>query len=555
MKKFVKISSVMLSAIICVFTAAAFMPETLPRFSKVGALLLKIQPSFSWWFLAILALTFIWGRFFCERMCPLGILQSLINWVFHPKNYVRRICTRLPESKLQRSVRCSALAITVVLCALGYWGVAYFVTPYSIIGKAITAFIPGVVVLALVLATASLGEGRFWCNWICPVGTIFTILSRFSVRKSKVGSGCSNCRRCFGCKNEKPQEESLSAYGITRREVVHGAALFAVTGGINKTVDGGFAPVSYPGVPTRSMALLPPGAISYSEFAHKCVGCGLCVKHCPSKIIRLSADLKTFGQPEMYFKNGYCRISCNYKCAAVCPTGALTPRTSDRTKLHIGTAHWNMELCVRTKNGDQCKACERNCPVDAIKVINNAVVIDACSCIGCGACEHVCPSRPMPAIWVEPLERQKEVLPMGEQDLVEEMISLVESGDSCVLASNGVIVARSQGQGISPLLGYLESGTLKGAVLADKVIGLAAAAICVQGGVRQVNALVMSTEASQLLKSHGISNRSRREVGEIKNRAKNGLCPMEKVAKDVLGAGGTIENCVKSLKQAVAKIK
>ena len=50
--------------------------------------------SFAWGILATLLL----GRFFCRSVCPLGILQSAVNWVFHPKSHVRRVCTRLPET-------------------------------------------------------------------------------------------------------------------------------------------------------------------------------------------------------------------------------------------------------------------------------------------------------------------------------------------------------------------------------------------------------------------------------------------------------------------------
>ena len=44
--------------------------------------ILEIQPSASWKFLALLALTPVVGRFFCECLCPLGALQSFVNWLF-----------------------------------------------------------------------------------------------------------------------------------------------------------------------------------------------------------------------------------------------------------------------------------------------------------------------------------------------------------------------------------------------------------------------------------------------------------------------------------------
>ena len=38
--------------------------------------------------------TLLLGRFFCEAICPLGIVQSFVNWICHPKTHVRRVCTR-----------------------------------------------------------------------------------------------------------------------------------------------------------------------------------------------------------------------------------------------------------------------------------------------------------------------------------------------------------------------------------------------------------------------------------------------------------------------------
>ena len=55
--------------------------------------------------------TLLLGRFFCEVICPLGIVQSLVNWICHPKTHVRRVCSRLPETKAQRIVRWSIVAV------------------------------------------------------------------------------------------------------------------------------------------------------------------------------------------------------------------------------------------------------------------------------------------------------------------------------------------------------------------------------------------------------------------------------------------------------------
>ena len=88
------------------------------------------------------AATLLLGRFFCEAICPLGIVQSFVNWVCHPKTHVRRVCTRLPETKAQRIVRWSIVAVCVVLAACGCMGLATMIVPISVFGKAVARFSP-----------------------------------------------------------------------------------------------------------------------------------------------------------------------------------------------------------------------------------------------------------------------------------------------------------------------------------------------------------------------------------------------------------------------------
>lgn len=40
-----------------------------------------------------------------------------------------------------------------------------------------------------------------------------------------------------------------------------------------------------------------------------------------------------------------------------------------------------------------CKICEKNCPADAIHVIDNYAVIDDDACLVCGKCVTVCPRK------------------------------------------------------------------------------------------------------------------------------------------------------------------
>ena len=489
-------------------------------------------------FLWGVVLTALFGRFFCRSICPLGMLQSFVNWICHPKTHVRRVCTRLPETKAQRAVRWPVVAVCVILGVAGFVGPVTMLLPISIFGKALTLWWPGVAVCAVVLLLSAFDKGRVWCNWICPFGTVFSLIAKVTPCKDKVGKGCGNCRRCF--KNgeadsrplQKKEESSSSQSGqeiasplkTTRREALKGVAVLAVT---EKLSDGGYADVSLPGAPEREKEVLPPGAGDRRLFALRCASCQLCVANCPGKCIRPSVRLAAFGQPVMDFRHGYCLIGCT-KCSRVCPANALRiEKVEHRPHVHMGYAVWKKDLCVRTTSGDDCKACARKCPVRAIHLVKGFPVVDRDVCIGCGACEHVCPARPQPAICVKGYEVQRTTTPITEADLVREMKSRLDAGMAVVVARGGMILATENGRGLTPLLKLFDTGKLSGSIVMDKVIGRAAAAICAEGGVTKVFALLAGKGAAAILERYGISLVVERIVDEVLNRENTGACPME----------------------------
>ena len=476
--------------------------------------------------------TLLLGRFFCEAICPLGIVQSFVNWLCHPKAHVRRVCTRLPETKAQRIVRWSIVAAWVVLAVCGFMGPATMIVPISVFGKAVALWWPGVAVFAAVIVLAAIGNGRWWCNWVCPFGTVYNLIAKVTPCKNKVGAGCGNCRRCFEKRvavgDERladGQQPTANSSDLTRRETLKGVAVLAVA---DKLTDGGFADVSLPGVPDRGTPVLPPGAGSREKFYLKCVSCQLCIANCPGKCLVQSTDLRTFGQPVMDFRRGYCLGTC-VKCGEICPELAIAKlQTVQRPNVHVGEAIWRKDLCIRTTNGDECTACVRKCPVQAIHLVQGFPVVDRQKCIGCGACEHVCPARPQPAIYVKGYEMQRMVNPITEADLLREMKSKLDAGTSVVAARGGVIIATEEGRGLDPLLKLFEAGKLSGAVVMDKVIGRAAAAICAEGGAAKVYTDLAAKGAAEILEKRGIPFMAEKTVEKILNREKNGICPMEK---------------------------
>ncbi len=466
------------------------------------------------------------GRFICKWICPLGILQSLVNWVFHPKSKVRRVCTRLPQTPAQQTVRYTILATSIVLIVCGFGGLGWFLTPISILGKAWTCFLPGLVVFVVILLLAAVTRGRFWCNWICPVGSLLELVAKLSPWQDKVGSSCRHCQACFA-KATCPKA-AATAEGLTRRETLQGIAVLGAVAAVEKTTDGGYAPISLPGIPKRPAPVLPPAAVTAETFNRKCIGCSLCIAACRGNCLTGSLALARFGQPEMNFQKGYCLLGCDFECGKVCPTGAIHWQEGlERRHVHMGHAIWKKDLCIRTTTGDACTACVRKCPVEAIRLVDGFPVIDKGACIGCGACEHVCPARPMPAIFVKGFASQRRVRPISEADLIAEMQTRLDAGVGSVVAKDGVIIAEESGRGVSPLLRHLEQGRLRNTIVVDKVIGRATAAMCVVGKVKRVHARLAGADGITFLTAHGITATADRIVPQILNPTLTAPCIME----------------------------
>ena len=77
-----------------------------------------------------------------------------------------------------------------------------------------------------------------------------------------------------------------------------------------------------------------------------------------------------------------------------------------------------------------------------------------------------------------------------------------------------------------------EPDFLRGASVADRVIGRGAALLLVKGGAREVYAQVISSGALEVLRSAGIETSFGEEVPNIINRTGTDICPVEKLTAD-----------------------
>ena len=183
-------------------------------------------------------------------------------------------------------------------------------------------------------------------------------------------------------------------------------------------VDGGLAEIERAEKPERQTPLVPAGSTSLNSFDNHCTSCQLCISVCPNQVLRPSTSLTRLMLPEMSYERGYCRPECT-RCSDICPAGAIRPVTrEEKSSIQIGHAVVNLSSCIVNTDGVKCGNCARHCPVGAIRMVRKdpdnpdslrIPTVNEERCIGCGACENLCPARPFTAIHVEGHEVHKEV--------------------------------------------------------------------------------------------------------------------------------------------------
>ena len=319
--------------------------------------------------------------------------------------------------------------------------------------KSLSTFLIALVT-GVILFVLAWKNGRTYCNTICPVGTVLGFVSRFALFRPVIdASKCTNCSLCsrkckascinfkehtidysrcvtcldcldtckhdairyaFAYRKAEPMTLSEPANADkSRRGFLSVATLAFTSAALNaqeKKVDGGLAVIEDKKIPKRATPIVPAGAVSLRNFSQHCTACQLCVSVCPNEVLRPSANLGSLMQPTMSYERGYCRPEC-VKCSEVCPAGAIRPiSVIDKSSIRIGHAVWVKENCIPLRDGQPCDNCARHCPTKAIQMVSSdpndpksikIPVVNEEKCIGCGACENLCPGRPFSALYVE----------------------------------------------------------------------------------------------------------------------------------------------------------
>lgn len=401
-----------------------------------------------WPVLLTVAVTLVFGRVWCGWLCPLGgVLEQ----------YGRK--GRKFRWQGFRQAKYVILFVVLVMAAFGSLAFLYF-EPITIFVRGLTSVakpaleyatledkkefvIPGfawwaIAIPFVLVLLLNVFERRFWCRYLCPLGALVGLGSKFSWIKRFVGQkSCVQCGECasqctMGAISPKlnyvsdpaecimcmdcgpvcpkrtitfPRGKMVSwnnEFDPSRREALATFGLSAAALGL-LFLDVGKVKAA------KASVLRPPGA--QEDFLAKCIRCDQCLAICPKKALvpaPFEAGWDSLYTPVLDPFSGGCDYECN-RCGQICPTQAIPPLSlENKRKAVIGIAQVEFETCVR------CMDCVQYCPykcfeevtVEGLRGVYPKVKPEGC--VGCGICVEVCPEQETRAIVVYPVDSVPE---------------------------------------------------------------------------------------------------------------------------------------------------
>ena len=128
------------------------------------------------------------------------------------------------------------------------------------------------------------------------------------------------------------------------------------------------------------------------------------------------------------------------------------------------------------------------------------------------------------------MQKPKHISKENRQKAIEQ---LHREGCSCVICDGANFHSFHQ-RGVKDLHSLLTTRpeVLRGAFIADKVIGKGAAALMILGGIEALYADTISESALELFGKYSIEAEYGNLVPHIINRAGTGICPVESLCRD-----------------------
>ncbi len=408
----------------------------------------------------VLAVCIFIPRGFCGYVCPLGTVIDLFDWAVG-KRFKR---WKLPDGNRGWWVHLKYYLLLACLVA-GLFGVLLtgFVAAIPVVTRAFlflvkplqlgmtkgwylnTGFNAGhVVSILLFLGVLFLGvfRRRFWCQYVCPTGAVFSLGNLFRATERKVEASCISCNKCIeicpfdaikadfttrgtectlcqSCGGVCPthsikfvdrwdqkdlKKEETGAEGRpTRRGFLTGALAGSATAVT--------MPVAW-GSSGKPLPVRPPGSLPERQFMGACIRCGACFQACPNDVLQpmgFEQGLEGLWTPRVVANWAGCEATCN-NCGQVCPTGAIRALPIEEKRVaRMGLARVESS-CLPLAGKEACRLCVDECTAAGYHAIEfmrvhptlddkglpidgsgfAAPVVLADKCVGCGLCQTRC---------------------------------------------------------------------------------------------------------------------------------------------------------------------
>ncbi len=424
--------------------------------------------------LLMIALTLVFGRFFCGWMCPLGALIDVTEWLYRKKRKL------LKQEGVADPERMSQVKFGILLFVLAasfasvQW--IHFLDPMVIMTRTVgMALLPirrplmagdpftvqyseQFLLFTAVILLLSVWASRFWCRFLCPLGAFFGLLGRFALFDFALDNckGCPKCQkacptgaiptakpedfkpqeciRCFNCLDVGCATTSRS-FGRRRKDAVrytpvHMPRRTFLTWFLGGLTGAAYLTSSASGEPHKKIIMRPPFSADEDLFLDLCLRCQACVNVCPNNAIQplfMESGLYGFWSPVLKPTAGYCEPLCN-RCGQVCPTAAIGPfDIRSKYEVKMGTAYLMKARCIAHMDGRACGKCIPKCPTGAIAFMvdgtrNLPISIDYMLCVGCGVCENVCSHQTIgPPAMIVTAQGRNQVSGVNVESVIERL--------------------------------------------------------------------------------------------------------------------------------------